>query len=107
MSIHILSLENLDSVTIREYLSTLCWSQKTTLFPHVVQGSTHSSGSNVLYFSMIHVQVLRKLPKLETLENTVGYSIENDSRDIENFNLHNHSLGIYGMQGTVLLQLYY
>lgn len=39
----------------------------------------------------------------------MGYALENDSRDIENltYTIIQDSLGVYSMQGTVLLQLYY
>lgn len=72
MFTNILSLENLESMTIHEYLSIHLPASDTSLLPCADQGSTHSLGLNVLYLSMIHVQVLSKLPKPTTLGKYCG-----------------------------------
>ena len=72
MSTNSLSLGNLDSVTVPGYLSTHLLASDDHLTPMWALGSTHASGSNVTYFSMIHVQVLSKLPKPDTLEKDYG-----------------------------------
>lgn len=72
MFTNILSLENFESMTIHEYLSIYLPASDTSLLLCVDQGSEHSLGSNVLYLTMVHVQVLSKLPKPTTLGKYCG-----------------------------------